>query len=101
MLASVAGQKPRRPQFVRIASFAFRQRQRRQPYLGFDPAKVRAIVQRDHRTFGHSPLNAALNRLMMQSKRLDRREKRPVLRIAQQYPRPLDPTGRLGSRLRY
>jgi len=75
MLASVAGQKPRRPQFVRIAKLLrLPARQRRQPCLGFQRdrrllARMTAIVQRRHRAFDRRPLNAALHRLMMQSKR--------------------------------
>jgi len=96
VLTCMAGQKPRRPQFVRIAEvFRLPTRQRCYPCLGLDrdrrlPARARAIVQRGHRAFGHGPLNAALDRLMVQPKRLAHGKKRRVVPIAQQNPRPLD-----------
>jgi hypothetical protein len=52
-------------------------------------------------TFGHGALDAALDRLMMQSERPANPKKRQVFPISQQYPRPLDPARRFGSRLRY
>ena len=107
MLASVTGQKPRCPQFVRIAQILrLPARQRYQPCLGFDgdrwlPTRARAIVQRDDRTFHRRPLDTSLHGLMMDSKRLAHREKRWLFPIAQQYPCPLHPTRRFRSRLRY
>src|SRR5271168_1423846 len=107
MLASVAGQKSRRPQFVGIAEvLRLSARQRHQPSLGLQrdrrfPAGARAIVERSHRAFGHGAFDAALDRLMMQSERPAYRKKRRALPIGQQYPCPLDPACRLGSRLRY
>jgi len=95
------------PQFVRIAQvLRLPVRQRRQPCFGFNSdrrlsARARAIVQGGHRTLDHSLLNATLHRLMMQTKRLGHREKRRILPITQQYPRPFDPTRRFGSRLRH
>src|SRR6266545_3723776 len=65
------------------------------------PARVRAIVQRRHGAFDNSPLNAALDRLMMQSERLAHRKKRRVLPVSPQDSRPLDPARRFSSRLRY
>jgi hypothetical protein len=68
MLASVAGQKPRRPQFVGIAKLLrLSARQRRQPRLGFEcdrrlPTGARVIVQRSHRAFNHGALDSALKR---------------------------------------
>jgi hypothetical protein len=69
----VAGEKPGRPQFMRITQvFVLSARQRYQPCLGFERdrgllAGTGAIVQCSHRAFGHGPLNAALDRLMMQA----------------------------------
>jgi hypothetical protein len=61
---------------------------------------ARAIVERRHWALGHGSFDAALDRLMMQSERPRYRKKRRGLPIGQQYPRPLDPASRLGSRLR-
>ena len=72
MLASVAGQKPRCPQFVGIAKFLrLPARQRHQPCLGLGSDRrlstgASAIIQRSQRAFGHGALDAALDRLMMQ-----------------------------------
>jgi hypothetical protein len=107
MLASVAGQKPRRPQFVGIAKvLRLPACQRHQPCLGFEgdrrlPTGARAIVQRSYRAFNHGALDAALNGLMMQSERSTNRKKRRVFPIGQQYPCSFDPARRLRSRLRY
>jgi hypothetical protein len=106
MLASVAGQKPCRPKFVRITQFlCLPARQRHQPCLGLRGdrgflAGTRAIVENGHRAFSHSPLNAALDRLMMQSEPAPHCKNRRILSIGQQYPRPLDPARRLRSRMR-
>jgi hypothetical protein len=107
MLASVAGEKPGRPQFVGIAEvLRLPARQRHQPCLGLQrdrrfPAGARAIVECSHRAFGHGALDATLDGLMMQSERPTDRKKRRVFPIGQQYPRPFDPARRLRSRLRY
>jgi hypothetical protein len=107
VLASVAGEKPGRPQFVGIAEILrLPARQRYQPCLGLQrdrrfPAGARAIIERSHRALGHSTLDAALDGLMMQSERPTDRKKRRVFPIGQQYPRPLDPACRFRSRLRY
>ena len=106
MLASVAGEKPGRPQLVGIAEvLRLSARQRHQPRLGLQrdrrfPAGARAIVERSQRAFGHGALDAALDGLMMQPERPTDRKKRRVFPIGQQYPRPLDPVCRFGSRLR-
>ena len=106
MLASMAGEKPGRPQFVGIAEIlCLPARQRHQPCLGLQrdrrfPARARAIVERSQRAFGHGALDATLDGLMMQTQRLTNRKKRRVFPIGQQYPRPLDPACRFGSRLR-
>ena len=107
MLAGVAGQKPRRPQFVGISKvFRLPAGQRHQPCLGLESdcrlsTGSRAIVERNQRAFGRGTLDTALNRLMMQPERLAHRKKRGVFLISQQYPRPLDPARRLSPRLRY
>ena len=107
MLAGMAGQKPRRPQFMRIAQFLrLAAGQRHQPRLGLDRdrrllARARAIIERRQRAFGHGPLDAALDGLMMQPERLAHRKKRRVFPIGQQNPRPLDPARRFRSRPRY
>jgi hypothetical protein len=106
MLAGVAGQKPRRPQFVGITKvLRLSARQRHQPRLGFErdrrlPARARAIVERSHRAFGHGALDATLDGLMMQAERPADRKKRRILPIRQQYPRAFDPARRLRPRLR-
>jgi hypothetical protein len=103
VLARMAGEKPRRPQFMRIAQiFRLPTRQRRQPGFRFHrdcrlPAGARAIVQRCHRALGHRSLNAALDRLMMQPECLADRKKRRVFPIAQQDSGSLDPARRFGS----
>src|SRR5215470_10224172 len=85
MLAGVAGQKPCRPKFVRITQFlCLPTRQRHQPCLGLKGdhgflAGTRAIVESGHRAFGHSPLNTALDRLMMQSEPAPHCKKRRIL----------------------
>ena len=61
---------------------------------------ARAIVERSQRAFGHRALDAALDGLMMQPERPTDRKKRRVFPIGQQYPRPLHPARRFGSRLR-
>ena len=107
ILAGVAGQKPRRPQFVPIAQFLrLPARQRHQPRLGLDgdrrlSAKARPIIQCGHRAFDRSPLNATLDCLMMQPERLAHCKKRWIFPIPQQDPRPFDPARRFRSRLRY
>ena len=107
VLASMAGEQPRGPQFVRITQFLrLPARQRCQPGFRFQrdrrlPAGPRAIVQRGHRVFGHRPLDAALDRLMVQPERLAHREKRRVFPITKQDARALDPARSFGSRPRY
>jgi hypothetical protein len=76
LLAGMGGKKPRRPQFVRIAEvLGLAAGEINQPGLGLDrdgglAASPRAIIERRHWAFGHGALNAALNRLVMQSERL-------------------------------
>src|ERR1700758_5763264 len=94
MLAGVAGEKPRRPQFMRIAQFLrLPARQRRQPCFGFDGdrrllARARAIVQRCHRTSDPGPFYATLNGLMMEAERSAYCKKRRGFPIRQHNPRP-------------
>ena len=103
MFAGVAGQKPRRPQFVGIAEvLGLAAGQRHQPSLGFEGDRrlstwPRAIVERGHRAFDHGALNAALDGLI---KRPADRKKRRIFPISQQYPRAFNPAHRLRPRLR-
>jgi hypothetical protein len=105
VLASVAGQKSRRPKFAGIAEvLGLPARQRHQPCLGVQrnrqfSAGARAIVERRHRAFGHGAFDAAPDRLMMQPEHPSYR-KRKGLPDRPEYPHPLDPDCRLGSRLR-
>ena len=106
VLARMMRQKPRCPQLVGIAKLlGLPACQRCQPSLGLKrngrwPPGPRTVVQRRYRAFGHGALDTALHRLMMQSQRPGHRKKRRLFPIGQQYPRPLDPARRLGSRLR-
>ena len=107
MLARVTGQKPRRPQFVRIAQvLRLAAGQRDQPCFGLGGdrrllARPGTIVERRHWTIGQRPLNAALDCLMMHPQSLTHRKERGVLPVSQQHPRPLDPACRLRSRACY
>ena len=107
MLARVTSQKPRRPQFVRIAQvlcLAAGQRDQPCPGLGSDRrllARPGTIVERRHCTIGQRPLNAALDRLMMHPQSLTHRKERGVLPVSGQHSRSLDPARRLGSRACY
>jgi hypothetical protein len=98
--------KPRRPQLVRIALLlGLVARQRHQPSLGFWRdrrllAGSRSVIKRPHRTIGHRPLDAALDRLMVDPKPASDRKERQLLTIHEQHPRPLDPARRLSSRAR-
>jgi hypothetical protein len=107
MLARVTSQKPRRPQFVRIAQvlrLAAGQRDQPCPGLGSDRrllAGPGTIVERRHWTVGQRPLNAALDRLMMHPQSLTHRKERGVFPVSQQHSRSLDPARRLSSRACY
>ena len=104
MLARVASQKPRRPQFVGIAEvLGLAAGERDQPCLGLGGdrrllARPRTIVERRHRTIGQRPLDAALDGLMMHPQSPTHRKERRVFPVGQQHPRPLDPARRLRSR---
>jgi len=101
MLASVAGQKSRRPQFVGIAKvLRLPARQRHSHALassvieGSRPGRGRSSSAAiEPSTTARS--TAALNGLMMQSERPTDRKKRRIFPIGQQYPRP--PTRLAGS----
>ena len=107
MLARVTSQKPRRPQFVRIAQvlrLAAGQRDQPCPGLGSDRrllARPGTIVERRHWTIGQRPLNAALDRLMMHPQSLTHRKERGVFPVSQQHSRSLDPARWLRSRACY
>ena len=65
LLARMASQQSRRPQFVRIAQFLRSAGQRHQACLGLGGdrrllARSRAIIECRHRAIGHRPVNAAL-----------------------------------------
>jgi hypothetical protein len=104
VLARVASQKPRRPQFVGIAQvLRLAAGERHQPCLGLGGdsrllARSRTIVERRHWTIGQRPLDTALNRLMMHPQSATHRKERGVFPVGQHHPRPLDPSRRLGSR---
>src|SRR5215470_17838967 len=107
MLARMARQQPRGPQFVWIAQFlrlAAGQRHQPGPGLGGDRrllARSRTIIESRHGTISQRPRNAALHRLMMHPQSATHREKRWVFPVRQQNLRPLDPARRLRSRTRY
>jgi hypothetical protein len=78
-------------------------RQRHRPCLGVQrnrqfPAGARAIVERRHRAVGHGAFDAALDRLM--TARAPELPQTQGLPDRPEYPHPLDPDCRLGSRLR-
>jgi hypothetical protein len=101
-LASLAGQKSRRPKFVGIAEvLGLPARQRHRPCLGVQRNRqfpAGAIVERRHRAFGHGAFDAALDRLM--TARAPELPQTQGLPDRPEYPHPLDPDCRLGSRLR-
>ena len=111
VLARMTSQKPGRPQFVGVPEvLRLAARQRYEPSLGLPslglerdprfPARTRTIFERRHRTLHHGPLDAALDRLVVQPQRPADREKRRIFPIGEQYSRPFNPTRRLGPRLR-
>jgi hypothetical protein len=65
-------------------------------------ARSRSLVEGRQRAIHQRPLDAALNRLMMQAKSLPHRKERRILSITEQYLRPLHAACRLaaGSRNR-
>ena len=91
VLARMTCQKPRRPQLVRIAVLlGLVARQRHQPGFGLRRdhrflARSWPVVERRQRPIGQRPLDAALNRLMMNPKSLPHRKERRLLAIGQQH----------------
>ena len=106
MLAGVVGQKPRRPNLVRIAQILrLPASQRHHPRLGLDRdrrllARAGTLVERRHRSIGLCSLDVASDLLMMHSQGLTDRIERRVLPIGQQHPRPLDTTRGFRARAR-
>ena len=102
----MACQQPRRPQLVRIAVLlCLLTRQRHQPGLGLRRnrrllARSGPVVERCQRAIGYRPLDAALDRLMMNAKSLSHPKERGIITITKQYLRPLYPARRLASRAR-
>ena len=106
VLARMAGQKPRRPQLVRIAMLlGLVARQRHQPGLGLRRdrrllARSRSVVECRQRAIGQRPLDAALDRLMVHAKSLSHRKERRVLAIGKQHRGPRHPACRFRPRPR-
>jgi hypothetical protein len=107
MFAGVAGQKPHRPQFVRIAQLLrLPASQRYQPRLGFRRdrrllARALAIIERCYRPIGQGSLDAALDRLVMHTQGLANRKEGRVFPVGKQHPRPFDPARRFATRPRH
>jgi len=104
MLTRMAGEQPRRPQFVGIAEvLGLAAGEVDNPCLGRGGdrrllARPRTIVERRHRTIGQRPLHAALDGLMVRAHGPPHRKKRRVFPVGQQHPRSLDPARRFRSR---
>src|SRR5262249_53719298 len=86
--AGMLGEKPCRPQFMRIAELlGLAAGQINEPRLGFQrdcwfAAWSRPTVERGKRTLNHRPFDATLHGLVMQSERLAYGKKRRVFRYA-------------------
>src|SRR5882724_8137188 len=99
-------QKPRRPQFVRIAVLSgLVTRQGYQPSLSLRCdrrllARMRSVIECRQRAKSQRPLDAALDCLMMHTKALPDREERWILTIGEQHARSFNPARQLGSRAR-
>jgi hypothetical protein len=106
VLARMARQKPRRPQFVRIAVLlGLVACQRYQPSLGLRRdrrllARMGSVIEGRQGAKGQCPLNTALNGLMMDAKALPDRKERRILIVGEQHSRPCNPARGLGSRAR-
>src|ERR1700680_1804346 len=107
MLARMACQKARGPQFVRIAVLlGLVARQGNQPSLGLRRdgwlfARSRSVVERHQVPIGQRSFAAALDRLVMASDLSCSRKKRWVLPVGEKHLRPLHPARRLRARTRY
>ena len=105
-LARMAGQKPCRPQFMRIAVLlGLVAGQRYQPGLGLRRdrrlfARSRSVIKCRKRAIGHRSLDAALHRLMMHAKSSSHGKERWLLPIAEQHRCPRHPACRFGPRPR-
>jgi hypothetical protein len=99
VLASVAGQKPGRPKFVRITRVLCLSARRRPSHASALSVIVGSLPGRGRSSnaaigpFGRGPLNVALRRLIMQAQSVPDRKNRRILSIGQQDP-PLRATTR-------
>src|SRR5262249_20527113 len=104
VLARMACQQTRRPQFLRITMIlGLVASQRYQPRfcLGCNRrllTRSRPIIKRRQWAIGQGPLHTALNRLMMQTESLPDSEERGFLTVRKQYLRSLHPTRCFASR---
>ena len=104
LLARMAGEESRRPQFVRIPEFlGLAAGEVHDPSLGLGRdrgllAGTGSIIERRHWAIGQRSLNTALNRLMVHPHILRHRKKGGVLSVRQQHSRPLYPARRFRSR---
>ena len=104
MLTRVAGEKPRRPQFVGIAEvLGLAAGEVDNPCLGLGgdrrlPAGPRSIVERRHQAIDQRPLDAALDGLMVRAQGSPHRKERSVFPVGQQHPRSFDPARRFRTR---
>ena len=104
LLARMAGEESRRPQFVRIPEFlGLAAGEVHDPSLGLGRdrgllAGTGSIIERRHWAIGQRSLNTALNRLMVHPHVLRHRKKGGVLSVRQQHSRALYPARRFRSR---
>ena len=104
LLARMAGEEPRCPQFVRIPEFlGLAAGEVHNPSLGLGRdrgllAGPRSIIERRNWTISERPLNTALNGLMVHPHALRHRKKGWVISVRQQHSRPLHPARRFRSR---
>ncbi len=89
MLTRMAGEQPRRPQFVGMAEvLGLAAGEVDNPCLGLGgdrrlPAGPRSIVERRHRAIGQRPLDTALDGLMVRAHGSPHRKKRCVFPVGQ------------------
>jgi hypothetical protein len=106
MLAGMAGEQSRRPQFVWIPEFlGLAAGEIHNPCLGFGGdrrllAGPWPIVERRYRTIGQRPLNTALGGLMVHPHGPRHRKKRRVFPVGQKHSRTLDTARWFRSRAR-